>query len=452
MRWLHACAMRPAALVRVDHALVEVRAIRIEIDETGERAQRRARACLHGRGCRRCSRAPADRACRARATRPRRRARSSSLPAYDSAWTSARCFSRLSGFFASASCASAIALRDARADAVERGERGLARPHALIWIIIAAAIRRGGARHRFLLGALQVAAWIIMPPPTAADAPRRRRASMPATVVRRVPPQAPSSRSSALATVALVRRARQSCRTPRPRRCSSSPVHFAAGCAAIDAERVEHRLRLEHEQRGLARHHAVALRQRDDARAVFAFALALELIDRERRPQPRHEAVACRRRHRELDRIALLERLAGDLAAEHDVTGDSPPRRAAIRLRHRRAASAGSSSSCVSPVEQHRRRDLGDARGQLDGRVAQRRAVGRLERGHRGGADRLAGHPREVAATTTARGGGEQCRVGIAADADRSTRGRRCRRVVDATACSTSATRRKPVDAKPSPM
>src|SRR4029079_10425841 len=86
--------------------------------------------------------------------------------------------------------------------------------------------------------------------------------------------------------------------------------------------RIEHRLRLQHEQRRLARHHAVALRQRDDARTVLAAALALDLIDRERCPQARHEAVARGRRDVKLDRIALLELLAADLAAQHALALD----------------------------------------------------------------------------------------------------------------------------------
>src|SRR3954464_11643281 len=91
------------------------------------------------------------------------------------------------------------------------------------------------------------------------------------------------------------------------------------GLAAVDAERIENRLRLEDEQRRLARHHAVALRERHDARAVIALAFALELVDGERRPQARYEAVTRSRRDLELHRIALLELLSRDLAAEHDL-------------------------------------------------------------------------------------------------------------------------------------
>ena len=79
-------------------------------------------------------------------------------------------------------------------------------------------------------------------------------------------------------------------------RVFAGPRHGRA--MAIDAERIEHRLRLEHEQRGLARHHAVRLRQRDLLDAVFTLAGALELADRERGPQPRHEAVRRRSRRR----------------------------------------------------------------------------------------------------------------------------------------------------------
>src|SRR5690606_23222236 len=88
---------------------------------------------------------------------------------------------------------------------------------------------------------------------------------------------------------------------------------------AVDAERPEHRLALEHEQRGVPAQDTVRLRHRDDLRALVAAAAQLHLVDLPGRPQARHEAVARRLAGGEVDRVALLERTPGDLTAQDDV-------------------------------------------------------------------------------------------------------------------------------------
>ena len=310
----HACDRRPARLVRADHALVELGAIGVEIDEAGERAQRELALAV----------AAEEVGLVAERLRIELVALEPAVRdlagAVDLAGVRERLHERAVllaavGVLRERGLGVGDRLLDAITDAVVRGHRRDAHPRAAHRDHPGAApVGRDGpidGRHRR---------------PCAADVVRRRfvatdgadlaatasssRAAMAGPAARRLRRRLPCRR----AHVVLVGRLRRALRLR-----IVVPVAVAAGVAdrdgsgghdlvelllagplrgllrAIDAERVEHRRRLEHEQRGLARHHAVAPATARRLARV-ALARALHLLDRERRPQARHEAVARGRR------------------------------------------------------------------------------------------------------------------------------------------------------------
>ena len=97
----------------------------------------------------------------------------------------------------------------------------------------------------------------------------------------------------------------------------AGPLRAVIG--ALDAERLEHRLALENEERGEARRHREAPRERDELGLLRIGRVALAVGDARGRKEPRHERVAGFAGRLHVDRVLRLERIAADLAAEDDV-------------------------------------------------------------------------------------------------------------------------------------